>query len=229
MTITNDLHPLAAEYLERLRSEARTLPRGTRRELLTDIEAHLREATSPDMSQAEALTALDRLGDPHEIVAEHLPDTPAPTEPTRRGALEWAAIFLLLFGGFFFGVGWIAGLVLLWSSAAWTTRDKWLGTLVIPGGLAAVVVVAAIAGTTSSQLCAPSVSRIITVPAGGHISPPTTAPPPAGTRCTGGVSTPLQILLVAGLIAAVVAPIGVSIYLARRAGSAPARRVAWRT
>jgi hypothetical protein len=33
-------------------------------------------------------------------------------------------------------VGWLAGLVLLWSSRAWTTRDKWIGTLVIPGGLA---------------------------------------------------------------------------------------------
>ena len=44
--------------------------------------------------------------------------------PPRR-TTKWAAIILLLFGGFIFGVGWLAGLILLWSSRAWTTREKW--------------------------------------------------------------------------------------------------------
>jgi hypothetical protein len=48
---------------------------------------------------------------------------------------EWAAIILLLLRGFIVGLGWVAGLVLLWSSRAWSTRDKWVGTLVVPGGL----------------------------------------------------------------------------------------------
>jgi hypothetical protein len=34
-------------------------------------------------------------------------------------------------------VGWFAGLIVLWSSRAWTTRDEWIGGgLIIPGGLA---------------------------------------------------------------------------------------------
>ena len=53
-----------------------------------------------------------------------------------RGTREWAAIFLLLFGGFALGIGWVVGLVLLWSSRAWSTLDKLVGTFVLPGGLA---------------------------------------------------------------------------------------------
>jgi hypothetical protein len=33
-------------------------------------------------------------------------------------------------------VGWLAGVVMLWNSAVWTTRQKLLGTLVVPGGVA---------------------------------------------------------------------------------------------
>jgi hypothetical protein len=35
---TDTLHPLAADYLERLRRAARSLPPGRRRDLLADIE-----------------------------------------------------------------------------------------------------------------------------------------------------------------------------------------------
>jgi hypothetical protein len=41
---------------------------------------------------------------------------------------EWSAIFLVLFGCLIGGIGWIAGLILLWSSNAWRTREKWLGS-----------------------------------------------------------------------------------------------------
>ncbi len=37
---TDTLHPLAAEYLERLRRAGRGLPSGRRRELLAEIEGH---------------------------------------------------------------------------------------------------------------------------------------------------------------------------------------------
>jgi hypothetical protein len=32
-------------------------------------------------------------------------------------------------------LGWFIGVVLLWVSDAWNTRDKVIGTLVVPGGL----------------------------------------------------------------------------------------------
>jgi hypothetical protein len=94
---TTTIHPLAADYLDRLEHAARRLPRGERRELVEEIGAHLAEAIEPGMSDAEALTVLDQLGDPEEIVDAQLPDSPYDRD--RRGVHEWGAIFLLLFGG----------------------------------------------------------------------------------------------------------------------------------
>jgi hypothetical protein len=39
-------------------------------------------------------------------------------------------------------------LVLLWSSRLWTTRDKLIGTLIVPGGIATTLVVVVLTGTT---------------------------------------------------------------------------------
>ena len=125
---TQTLHPLAADYLQQLQAAAGELPAGQRAELLSNIETHLRESTSPTSTDAEVLDVLDRLGDPQEIVAVEQPD-PVAARP-ERGPSEWAAIFLLLFGWILGGLGWIAGLIFLWSSRAWTTREKSIGTLI---------------------------------------------------------------------------------------------------
>src|SRR3954452_7606151 len=53
----------------------------------------------------------------------------------RLSGREWATIVLL-------PVVWVVGVVLLWRSPVWTTRDKLIGTLVVPGGLAYVNYVA---------------------------------------------------------------------------------------
>jgi uncharacterized membrane protein len=151
---TRTLHPLAADYVDRLRRAGRGLPRGRLKELVAEIEEHLSEAIGPEASDAEALTVLDRLGEPEEIVDAEEPGwDPLPADA--RGTKEWAAIILLLFGGFIFGIGWLAGLILLWSSRAWSTVDKWIGTLIVPGGLAAAVFIALIevGGTSSSSSC----------------------------------------------------------------------------
>jgi hypothetical protein len=189
---TTTLHPLAADYLDRLEHAARRLPRGERRELIEEIGAHLAEATYPGMSDPDMLTVLDRLGDPEDIVDEQLPDEPYRSD--RRGAQEWAAIFLLLFGGFLFFVGWIVGLVLLWSSRAWNTRDKLIGTLIVPGGLATVLASLVLVG--SVQTC--------TSFDGGP------------QRCSPGPSTGHQIVSFALLAFLVLGPICTSVYLARR-------------
>ena len=195
---TDTLHPLAAEYLTRLRRAGRGLPPGRRRELLAEIEAHLSEAIDPRASDAQALTVLDRLGDPEAIIAAETPQSDQ--LPERRGRKEWVAIGLLLFGGFIFVLGWFGGLILLWSSRAWTTRDKWIGTLVIPGGLATSVVIGLIAiGAPTKKLC--------------H------AFNGGAQHCTNaaGQSTPSSSLGVAVFALLVLAPIATSIYLARRA------------
>jgi hypothetical protein len=70
---TMTLHPLATEYLDRLRKASARLPRGRRDELCAEIEAHLAEAIDPQAPDADALTVLDRLGEPEEIVAAEQP------------------------------------------------------------------------------------------------------------------------------------------------------------
>ena len=128
----SSLHPLARDYLKRLEKAAAILPRARRNELLGEIESHLSEALPTDASEAEALNVLERLGEPAEIVAE----AGTGQAPARAGLNEWLAIPLLLAGGFIFVIGWFVGVVLLWSSRIWTLRDKLIGTLVLPGGLA---------------------------------------------------------------------------------------------
>jgi hypothetical protein len=114
-----------------------------------------------------------------------------------RGGHEWAAILLLLLGGFVFYVGWIAGLVLLWSSRVWTTREKLVGTLVVPGGLAAGFMALVIWLGRSIGPCNP----------GGCSGP------------SSGTLIALALIVLLG----VVAPIATSIFLARRAGAASDR------
>ncbi|HEY5987126.1 MAG TPA: hypothetical protein VIV12_12235, partial [Streptosporangiaceae bacterium] len=145
---------LVEDYLRRLRRAARSLPRARRQELLAEIEGHIAEArvagrADHGLGARAALgeadsggtgretaedvpTVLARLGDPQEIVRE----AGAPALASRPGGLEIAALILLLVGGFLAGVGWVAGVVLLWASPRWRWPDKLLGTLVWPGGLA---------------------------------------------------------------------------------------------
>jgi len=136
----SSLHPLARDYLKRLKKAAASLPRARRKELIGEIEAHLSEALPVGASEAEALNVLERLGEPAEIVAEA---GAGQASVARAGLNEWLAIPLLLVGVSLFVVGWFVGAVLLWSSRIWTLRDKLIGTLVLPGGLASAPFVSA--------------------------------------------------------------------------------------
>jgi HAAS domain-containing protein len=189
------LHPLAIEWLDRLRAAAERLPASEREELVSDIEAHLLESIPPGASETEVREALDRLGTPEEIVAEAV----GPVDGTGpgRGTHEWAAIVLVLAGGFLFGVGWIVGVVLLWTSRAWTVRDKLIGTLVVPGGLALANVFLLFGLLGASQVC----TQVGNQP----------------EVCHGGQSGAANALWIAALIAVIVLPILTAIYLARRA------------
>jgi hypothetical protein len=129
----SSLHPLARDYLKRLNKAAANLPRARRNELIGEIESHLREALPATATEADARNVLERLGEPAEIVAEA---GTGQALVARAGLCEWLAIPLLLIGGFIFVFGWFVGVVLLWRSEIWTLRDKLIGTLVLPGGLA---------------------------------------------------------------------------------------------
>lgn len=212
---TTELHPLAAEYLERLRVVSRLLPRSQRRDLLREIEAHFAEATDPAMSDAQVLDVIDRLGDPEEIVAAQAPDAPAPTGPgSARRLHEWLAILGLLFGGFFAGVGWLIGVVLLWTSAAWTLRDKLIGTLIVPGGYAGLLGLLLGVGTgESTQVCSstaapdPGSSGALAFGGAGAMHCITTGTPSAASH----------VLMILALVALLMLPTTTAVYLARRA------------
>jgi len=96
------------------------------------IDSALAEAPVDDV--AEVRNVLDRLGDPSDIAEEARQRFGVPK--VKSGALEIAALILLLVGGIILPVvGWFIGVILLWSSRVWTTGEKLAGTLLFPGGL----------------------------------------------------------------------------------------------
>jgi hypothetical protein len=98
---------------------------------------------------------LDRLGDPAEIVAAAVEDDPSlnpakpePNHGQRLGiGLEVGAVVMLTAGSLIPVIGWLVGVILLWSSGVWRRSEKLLGTLIVPGGpgLALLIGPAAIA------------------------------------------------------------------------------------
>jgi hypothetical protein len=123
----------------------------------------------------------------------------------RRGLQENVVITLLLVGGFLWGIGWLVGVVLLWLSDAWTARQKLIGTLVVPGGLALPLffLIFVGMGTGRSTSCLGQV--------GG------------GETCTssGGLAPWERGLIIAGLVALAIAAIASAVFLARRARPKP--------
>jgi len=180
------------EYLQRLDAASGALPKAERRELRAEIEAHLRDALADDGGEVALREALERLGDPEEIVAEQLrSSTTSAARPRRMGVHQWSAIVLLLAGGFLVGVGWILGLVLLWSSRAWSVREKLIGTLFVPGGLATVFFLALrVGGETCGGVVVSSHGVAHSV-----------------ERCTGATTVVERVLAIALLAFLLVAPI----------------------
>jgi uncharacterized membrane protein len=192
---------LVDDYLARLDAALAGVPADRRREIVEEIEAHLAAAVEAAPGDEIALReAIDRLGEPEEIAAEAQERAaPAAPAPARRGGLETATIVLLLVGGFIGGFGWLVGVALLWMSDVWRVRDKLIGTLVLPGGLAFSAVLLVSVGTSAgSGACYGS--------------------PGEATVCTNTGGTPgwEQALLTAALVLCVVLPIATAVYLARR-------------
>jgi Protein of unknown function (DUF1700) len=193
-------------YLRRLDHELRDLPRAARRDVLEEVSGHVEEARAEGAMETEAdvLNVLDRLGDPEEIAREA--KERFGVRPRGGGAHEIAAIVLLLVGGFIAGIGWLVGLVLLWTSQAWTTRDKLIGTLVPPGGLAFVLVL------WSGTLVAEGAGCVESLDPSGAVTE---------TTCEQGAESGLAWLWFVVFVAITVAPIFTAIYLGRRMRRVP--------
>lgn len=132
---------LVQDYLERLTRAADRLPPERRAELVEEIREHIESAVAEGEAgtEAELRDLLDRLGDPEEIVAAASEDEPAAPSALGRYrrpgiGVEIGAVALLTLGSLVIVVGWAIGAILLWTSRRWTTGEKLLGTLVVPGG-----------------------------------------------------------------------------------------------
>jgi HAAS len=172
---------LIEEYLQALWRAAASLPPDVRDDLVTGIEQHIAEARATGASsEADVRTLLDRLGHPEAIVAEAstgaVPSPPGPSVK-RVGMLEFAAVaclilaeltaltFVLIPLGLVF---WLAGLVCLLLSGAWTMRQKMRALAVLASGflVASILLgVGLLATTTSSSGCTGAeVSTVRAVP-----------------------------------------------------------------
>lgn len=127
-------------YLGRADSAARDLPPDRRVELLDQLREHLDAVSSaPDATEATVLAAIDRLGEPAEIVGSEQDSAVArvATDAALRsgwGALEILAVILLIVGPFIAPVvGPVAGLVCAWLSPTWTRGEKWVATVLASG------------------------------------------------------------------------------------------------
>ena len=157
--------PLVDDYLGRLGVAAAGLAPDRREDLLSGIREHIDEAIASGEAGDEASlrALLDRLGEPEEIVASAAEPgdaqvwspPPAPQVYYRRPGtgLEIAAALFLTIGSLLFVVGWLAGIVMVWSSRRWTLLEKLAATLVFPGGagLALWLSIVAVGQTTCTS------------------------------------------------------------------------------
>ena len=127
--MTTEADALILRYLQDLEGELRDLPANRRQELLDEVGEHIaaaRAALAPE-TEAGVRTMLERLGDPADIAAEARERFGVQRPPARPATpwLEVVAVVLLVIPF----AGWVLGVVLVWISRLWTTRDKLIGTL----------------------------------------------------------------------------------------------------
>jgi uncharacterized membrane protein len=209
---------LVERYLKHLDVELDDLPRARRREIVDDISGHIAEARAGLQAETEAdvRNILEGLGDPAEIAtdARERFDVPPDLKPARSepGWVEIGALIMLLVGGLVLPViGWIIGVVLLWTSKAWNTRDKVIGTIFVPGGLALPVFLGLLAASSGGDSC------VQFGQAGSQ---------PAINTCTGQGTSAAELLGIVGFIVLLLAPIVTTAYLAIRMRRASAAVIA---
>lgn len=222
-------HPLIRRYWRRLRRAVRGLPADRRAELLAELDEHLRAELPDAPTDAQVRDTLRRLGRPEDIAA-------AEGLAPRRGigAHQLAAVIGLLVGGVVLPVvGWVIGAVLLWTSPAWTVRDKLVGTLLVPGGLGLPLILGGMAMSTTSVTATgctlpgpapapvPSPTHLGAAGSAAGLTPPVAAGPPVSHCTLSATTTPVfGIVLLAVLV---IVPVATTVYLLKRAQPRPSQ------
>ncbi len=135
-----DADALIADYLGRLRAASWPLPVARREELQGEVAEHIEAAlaASGDRDVVSVRNVLERLGAPEEIVTSEgdglgsVPPAPAmPAPPRSWGATEILAILFLTVGSVLLPfIGPIVGLLFVWGSRIWTSREKAVATII---------------------------------------------------------------------------------------------------
>jgi uncharacterized membrane protein len=185
------------DYIQRLERSMHDVPASRRNEIVAEIREHLNETLAhlpPDATEADVRNAIESVGDPDDIASEARDRLGI--RPVQARWTDTAAVILLPIGGVilpFFG--WVIGLIFLWMSSVWTTKEKILGTLIVPGGLLPALYLTLV--PTSIRTCTQYTVDGATV-----------------SECSGPNGTNV-IMLILG-IALFVAPILIAVYLGRR-------------
>jgi HAAS len=160
---------LVRRYLEQLDAALQGVDASRREEILADVHEHIeqgRDGLDTD-DAADVRNLLARVGDPAVIAAE----AGAPSPDSRRWD-AWAP-WLIIFGPVASGLGWIAGIAILWTSPTWSQRDKLIATVVSPAGLVALFfgLVAALSAAAGcpEHAAAGCTTRGVTLPLGAAI------------------------------------------------------------
>lgn len=141
-----DAETLVRDYLGRLEIAALPLPASRRAELAGEVRQHIEMALDEAGARDEVTVrnVLERLGPPDEIIAAErepgapasgwagMAPQPAATRSSAWGPVEIIAILLLTVGAFLLPfIGPLIGLVFVWASAQWTSRQKLIATLIV--------------------------------------------------------------------------------------------------
>jgi len=126
--MTTETDALILRYLQDLEAQLQDLPANRRQELLDEVAEHIAAARAGLEPETEAgvRTVLERLGDPAEIAAEARERFGIPP-PGRRAATPWLEVIAIVLLVIPF-LGWVLGVLLVWLSRIWSTRDKLVGT-----------------------------------------------------------------------------------------------------
>lgn len=155
---------LVRRYLAQLDAALQGVDASRRQEILAEVHEHIEEGRDElDTDDAAGVrTLLDRVGDPTAIAAE------AGAPPPGTGRWDAWAPWLIIFGFIASGLGWIAGVLILWTSPTWSQRDKLIATFVPLAGLVALFfgLVAALHAAASCPGPAACTTKGVTLPLG---------------------------------------------------------------
>lgn len=119
---------LVRRYLAQLDAALRGVDASRRQEIRAEVHRHIEQGrTGLDRDDVASVRALlSRAGDPAAIAAKA-----GASPPASRRWDAWAP-WLIIFGPAASGLGWIAGVLILWTSPTWSRRDKLIATFVPP-------------------------------------------------------------------------------------------------